>query len=428
MGSFLRAASRSFAGRILGAVSALVAAYVVTTSLTIAESGVFFLGLGFSLFLSHCLRFGLDNFVLKKCAIYLSEGKQTAFLETVLAASLICIVGSTLIYAALVAMSSLITYQYLYLLLLAFPAAIVIALLGIVAHSLHASGFVFTGAVTNTSLHFLLFSTAAILNTVSNAVGYMQLFIAACVIALLVQLVISLFLYRFRDIKIPDWKRVRLSQVDHHEIYNTTLPLWLVVISQQLNQWAAQFISSTYVPEEQLALLAIAMRLSLVIAMMLTAVNMVVSPKFAAQFHKEDFEGLEATLTQSLKLLAVVSLLVFFLIIFVGDDILKRFGDQYVDANSLLLILVCGQIVNAITGPSGKLLMMSGFEKDVRNSSIVVAALGVIVAYVLTAKLGITGAAVSVALTIATQNMAFAYLVKHRLGINLASCYTNIFR
>ena len=428
MSGFLGAAFRSFSGRILGALSALIAAYSVTSSLSIGDSGLFFLSLGFVIFFSHFLRFGLDNFVLKKCAIYLSDGGYRAFLSIVLVSALICVAGSLIIYAVLYAFNWLINYEYMQYLLLAYPAAIAAALLGIIAHSLHASGFVFIGAVTNTSLHYIIFSVFVWHFSPSTATEVILLFSVACYFSLFVQIAIAVFLYTLKGVKFSEWKEVQFTSVDYQEIYRTTLPLWMVVIAQQLNQWGAQFISSVYVAEEELAMLAIAMRLALLVPMILTAVNMVVSPRFAAHFHKGEIKETEEVLAKSLQLLAIVSLLVFFTMILFGDNVLGIFGKQYVAASSLLSILVCGQLVNAMTGPCGKLLMMSGFEKDVRSSSLFVAALGLVLALYLTASHGVYGAALSTALTISAQNIAFAFLVKFRLRINLLRVYTSFFR
>ncbi len=428
MQGFLGAAIRSFSGRILGAVSALIAAFVVTTTLDVGDSGIFFLSLGFAIFFSHLLRFGLDNFVLKKCSIYLSESSFRQFLSIVLVSALVCLAGSMLIYSVLIASEWVISYQYMEYLLLVYPAGIAIALLGIIAHSLHAAGFVFTGAVTNTSLHYLVFALFVWLFAPDNAADVILLFAAACYSSLLLQVVIALFLYTLSGIRFSEWRQIQILNVDYGEIYRTTLPLWLVVIAQQLSQWGGQFISSVYVAEEELALLAIAMRIALLVPMILTAVNMVVSPRFAALYHKGDMKKTEEVLTKSLKLLAVVSLFVFLNMVFFGDAVLGIFGTQYVEAAGLLSILVCGQLVNALTGPSGKLLMMSGFEKDVRNSSMLIAVFGLVVSLYLIAMYGVYGAAISTALTIATQNIAFAFLVKYRLRINLVKIYSNFFR
>ncbi|MEE9335176.1 MAG: MATE family efflux transporter [Granulosicoccaceae bacterium] len=427
MGGFLGAAFRSFSGRILGAASALVAAYSVTSNLSIGDSGLFFLSLGFAIFFAHLLTLGLDNFVLKKCAIFLNERSYPEFLSIVLVSVLACIVGSVLIYLILHASAWVVSYKYVNYLLLIFPAGVAAALLGIIAHSLHASGFVFTGALTNTSLHYILFSIFVWLFPPPSVNEVIVLFSIACYTTLVIQIAVALFLYAIKGIKFTEWKNVRLSNVDYQELHQTALPLWMIIIAQQLNQWGAQFISSVHVAEAELALLAIAMRIALLVPMVLVAVNMVVSPKFAALYHRGEIEKTEEVLTKSLKLLAVVCSFIFVVMILFGSNVLGIFGEQYMAAAGLLSILVCGQLVNGLTGPCGKLLIMSGFEKDVRNTSIMVTAIGLSLAFVLVAKYGVYGAAISTALTIATQNIAIAYIVKYRLRINLIRIYSNFF-
>lgn len=427
MGGFLGAAFRSFSGRVFGAASALVAAYTVTSNLSISDSGLFFLCLGFAIFFAHLLTLGLDNFVLKKCAIYLNERSYPEFLSIVWVSVLACIIGSLLIYLILYAAGWVVNYKYMTYLLLIFPAGVALALLGIIAHSLHASGFVFTGALTNTSLHYLLFSLFVWFLSPPGVNEVIVLFIIACFTTLLIQIAVALFLYSTRGIEFTAWKNVQLANVDYQEIYRTTLPLWMIIIAQQLNMWGAQFISSVHVEEAELALLAIAMRIALLVPMVLVAVNMVVSPEFAALYHRGEMKKTEEVLTKSLKLLAIVCSSIFLVMILFGSSVLGIFGTQYMEAAGLLSILVLGQLVNGLTGPCGKLLIMSGFEKDVRNTSIVVTVIGLLLALILVANYGVYGAAISTALTVATQNIAIACIVKQRLQINLLKIYANFF-
>ena len=376
MQGFLGASFRSFSGRIIGAFSALVASFAVTSSLSITESGLFFLSLGFAIFFSHFLKFGLDTYVLKACSIFLSESKHSDFLSLVLASSLICISASLLFYFLAFVAQWLGVYEYTRYLVLVFPAAIAMALTGIIAHALHAIGFVFIGTITSICLNYVFFSLCVWLLNPVDAVETVFYFTYSCLVALLIQLIVSAFLFNRSNIHVFTLHKSKLPRPHYQEIHQTTVPLWIIVISQQLNQWGAQFISSVHVEEADLALLSIAMRIALIVPMILLSVNLVVSPQFASLYKQGEIKKIEDVIKTSIKLLAAVSLAVFILVIVFGDDLLRIFGSQYVEARLLLTILVCGQLVNALTGPCGRLLMMSGFEKDFRNSSIVVTILG----------------------------------------------------
>lgn len=426
MQNFLGASFRSFAGRILGALTALVASFTITSTLSIDESGLFFLGLGFAIFFSHILKFGLDTFVLKKCAIFLSESRHSDFLALVLTSTVISIAGSFLFYLMSYMVEWAGVYEYARYLVLAIPAAVCMALMGIIAHSLHATGFVFIATVTNIALNYILFSLCVWFLNPSDAVEALKYFVACCLLALLIQIAITVLLFARSGFKLLALHKAGLPRIDYRETYQTTIPLWLVVISQQFNQWGAQFVSSIYVEEADLALLAIAMRLAMIVPMIMTSVNLVVSPRFASLFHQGEIKEIEVVLKKSLKLLAVASLFVFITIIFFGDDLLRIFGSEYAEARILLTILVSGHLVNALTGPVGRLLMMSGYEKDIRNSSIVVAILGIALAFILVSWYGVYGAALATAITVATQNIYLAYLVNDRLQISILKIYKNI--
>lgn len=428
MGGFLGASARSFAGRIIGALSALVASFAITSTLTISESGVFFLALGFAIFFSHILRFGLDTFSLKKCAIFLCDSRSDKFLSMVLACIILCILGSALFYFLSHVVAWLRIYEYARFVVLAFPAAVAMALMAIVAHSLHAIGFVFSGTVTNIACNYILFAICVWLAGPESAEAAIHFFSISCFLALGGQLALAAVLYARVDLWNTGYSEARLSKVDYKEIYLSAGPLWFVVISQQMNLWGSQFISSVYVDESDLALLAIAMRIAMIVPMILTSVNLVVSPRFASLYHDGNMEQIEVVLKKSLTLLALVSSLIFVFLMIFGSGLLRLFGEQYVTAKYLLSILVCGQLVNALTGPVGRLLMMSGFERDIRNTSLLVTVIGLFLAFVLTSAYGVFGAVVATAITIASQNIIFAVLVNSRLNLSLPRIYLSMIR
>jgi O-antigen/teichoic acid export membrane protein len=428
MRGFLGASFRSFSGRIIGAASVLVASFAVTTTLTIEESGVFFLGLGFAMFFSHVLKFGLDTYALKKCSIFLAEARHGEFVAMGVVSTLICIAGGLVFYALSYLAQLAGVYEYARIVVLFFPAAIAMALMGVIAHSLHAMGHVFTGTVSNIALNYLFFSLCFLFFQPADAVAAIGYFTASCYLALLIQLFTTGLLYKRSGVALPQWGNSQLSQFDYRDAYATTIPLWIVVIAQQLNLRGAQFISSVHISESDIALLAIAMRVALVVPMLLTSVNIVVSPKFATYYHAGEMAKLEQVLQKSIQLLAIVATAVFIGVIFFGEYVLSIFGPENVEARVLLSILVCGQLVSALTGPSGRLLLMSGFEKDFRNASVVVTVLGLVLAYFLASNYGVYGAAIATAVTIGAQNIFLAYLVESRVNINILKIYANLFR
>ena len=157
----------------------------------------------------------------------------------------------------------------------------------------------------------------------------------------------------------------------------------------------------------------------------LTAINTVVAPKFA-HFHKsQNYEQLASVAYYSARLLSVVSLPILIIMFVFPKEILALFGEEFDNAAIYLQILAVGQFVNAITGSVGYLLSMSGNEKDLRNSSIVSGLIVITLSLILVPLYGGLGAAISVAIAIAMQNLLAVHWVKKRLGINMLMAWAN---
>ena len=96
---------------------------------------------------------------------------------------------------------------------------------------------------------------------------------------------------------------------------------------------------------------------------------------------------------------------------------MSLFGPDFVTAGKdVLVILTAGQIVNILTGPVSYLLMMTGFEKDVRNVTSVSFVSCLISIWPMIQYWGLPGAAISVAGSMALMNVLSAAYVRIRLG------------
>ena len=95
---------------------------------------------------------------------------------------------------------------------------------------------------------------------------------------------------------------------------------------------------------------------------------------------------------------------------------MELFGQDFTRGGMALSILALGQAVNAATGSVGPLLMMTGHEQDIRNSSIFAAVLMGISALILIPSHGLLGAVISSATAVAGMNLFNSVLVKLRLG------------
>ncbi|MCL2933237.1 MAG: oligosaccharide flippase family protein [Trichodesmium sp. MAG_R03] len=163
---------------------------------------------------------------------------------------------------------------------------------------------------------------------------------------------------------------------------------------------------------------AAAVKTSEWVSFILIIINIVAAPSFTTLYAKGDIEGLQ-------KLVSTVALWIFwpslvislFLIIF-SQAVLGIFGSEFVAANWELKILVLGQLINAWCGSVGYLMLMTGYQ----NKSVVVCVCATIVNIALNAiaipLLGVLGAAVATAFTLAMKNIWLSFLVAKYVGVS----------
>ena len=201
-------------------------------------------------------------------------------------------------------------------------------------------------------------------------------------------------------------------------LWNSCYPLWIVAIMGQVVQWAGQLISGAYVASEEVALLAVAQRTSMLTSFILMAVNLVVAPKFAALYKQGKAAELQIIAIFATRLMVLFALpLVCFMLLF-PELLMCLFGDAYTVGGNLLRILAIGQFISVVSGSVGFLLTMSGHERDLRNVVLFSGPLAIVLSLVLTPLYGVVGAAVATATSVASQNLLAVAMVRKRLGFN----------
>jgi O-antigen/teichoic acid export membrane protein len=100
------------------------------------------------------------------------------------------------------------------------------------------------------------------------------------------------------------------------------------------------------------------------------------------------------------------------------------FGAGFTGGSSMLLVLALGQYVNVLTGSVSYLLIMSGHEKDTRNTQFMIGVFSIILNLVLVKYYGAFGAAVAIAVSVAAQNLIYVGMAKRRLGFNTMAIWS----
>ncbi|WP_117232524.1 polysaccharide biosynthesis C-terminal domain-containing protein [Vibrio maerlii] len=200
--------------------------------------------------------------------------------------------------------------------------------------------------------------------------------------------------------------------------------LFIALLMGMCAQWAGQLATAKYLSSTDVAFFASAQRTATLASFVLIAVNLVVAPKFAHAFDKDNALEVNKLSLLSSRLMVTLAIPVIAFMIFFPEFLMGLFGEEYKAAAPLLQILALGQFINVITGSVGYLLNMTGHEKDMRNVVLFSGPLAIALAFGLTSQFGLMGAAYATAISVATQNLLAVWMVKKRLGFNTL----NIFR
>lgn len=247
-----------------------------------------------------------------------------------------------------------------------------------------------------------------------------MIYIAACVLNLV-------FAYYWWIRNVP--RATEKYVFDSRLLWQSSLPLWITAIMNQLMIWGGQFVAGIYNTPKELAQLGLARSTSVLIAFILTAVNYVSAPKFATFYKNGELVKLKRYAHNTSWLMTFMALPLVLIIWFFPGPIMSMFGKQYAAGSIWILrVLSLGQFINVVTGSTSYLLIMSGHEKDNRNISIIGGVLSIVLAFILNPLFGAIGSAISTAVVVAGSNLLGVGLVKKRLGFSSMAINLDLIR
>jgi O-antigen/teichoic acid export membrane protein len=181
----------------------------------------------------------------------------------------------------------------------------------------------------------------------------------------------------------------------------------------QLLFWTDLYVLSLYASSAETGIYAAVARAAQVILLFIISVSLMFTP-FVADLHaRGEREKLDRLFKQITRWTMAATLPLFVVLAVTPASALRLFGSEFGAGQTALLILLLGQLVNVATGTVGFVLIMvgrTGWDLVVYAASV---AFDVAVAVVLIAglELGMEGAAIAGALTMALSKLARLWLV-----------------
>jgi len=160
-----------------------------------------------------------------------------------------------------------------------------------------------------------------------------------------------------------------------------------------------------FVTDEHVGIYTVAVKLTLFIIVGLEIALPMTGPRFSELSKLEDFETFEKLFKLVTKWILYLGLIVFTVITVMRIEILSVYGKEFAVGGTVLIILGIGQLLNAVTGPTGQILVMTGKQRWEMSNSILMVVVNFVLNILLIPKYGLNGAAVATGISISSINI-----------------------
>ncbi|RJQ18384.1 MAG: flippase [Nitrospiraceae bacterium] len=192
---------------------------------------------------------------------------------------------------------------------------------------------------------------------------------------------------------------------EKREMIHFSLPLSMTQLLGVMTFYIDSLMLGYFKTTTEVGVYTVVTRLAILIILPLTAVNTIFAPMISEFYSKQQMNRLAALFKTATKWIFVLSFPVFLVLVLFAEPIMGIFGTGFVIGSIALIILACGELVNAGVGSVGYMLMMTGRAKIVMLNSIVFCILNIVLNYLLIPPHGIIGAAIATGTSLAIVNI-----------------------
>lgn len=215
----------------------------------------------------------------------------------------------------------------------------------------------------------------------------------------------------------------------HAPVYRDRL--WLGVAAPLLLLVGLNLVSSRFdvillgmlAPIEQVGIYSAASRVADVVVFGLVSSNAVVAPLIARLHATGRHDELQRMVALAAKGICLLTLPLALLLLLFGRPILGLFGSGFEAGYPVLVILICGQLVNALAGPVGYLMTMTGHQTEAARIVGISAIINVALNGLLIPLIGMLGAAIATAVSTATWNLLMLSYVHKKLALKSSALH-----
>ncbi|MFT7008480.1 MAG: O-antigen/teichoic acid export membrane protein [Colwellia sp.] len=195
------------------------------------------------------------------------------------------------------------------------------------------------------------------------------------------------------------------------ELYHTSRVLFVSSLASLISQQFAVLILARSVSLSEVGIYSVAIKVSMLMSYPLFVLNAITAPKYAALFSQGKMQGFRHLAWITTKSLIVIATLLFTGVAIFSKEIVSLFGEHYLAAAPILIILAAGQWFNLATGSVVSILVMTGYEKIHRRNSLFAAVMTIVTMFFCVPIYGIWAAAWLTAIIMALFNLVSLFFV-----------------
>ncbi|MBZ5516214.1 MAG: flippase [Acidobacteriia bacterium] len=202
------------------------------------------------------------------------------------------------------------------------------------------------------------------------------------------------------------------------DLLGFSLPASLSTMSGILLLWTDRLFVGYFRPASEAGIYYAAGQLSVMLAVILGAFGAIAGPMIAHRHSEGDRLRLQELFHMSTKWSLYLSIPPFLVMALLGGPAMSAlFGKPYAEGATALLILAVGQLVNAGTGPTGAMLLMTGHARLISRLTASAVLLSSILCFVLIPRRELVGAALATSLAVSSLAVASVWTIRRTLGV-----------
>lgn len=171
------------------------------------------------------------------------------------------------------------------------------------------------------------------------------------------------------------------------------------------------FMIGYFINESNVGIYNIALKVGTMTNFSLVAFITMFAPLISKLFHKGELDKLANIYKAITKWILAINLSFLSIILLFNENILLLFGEEFLVGGIALVLVACGQTVNAAVGPAEQVNIMTGYPQYAFYNNLVTVFINVVLNYLLIPIYGISGAAIASLVSVATVNVIRILLV-----------------